>query len=139
MKLHELHQRRLESTVQLVEASLARIESAVREPESPGIVHAVENTLSVAQRQRILEEVRRFRAVLLEFSGAFELEKHSLDVRQILAAELSSLWVMLENCRPKRMKGYGVSFQPETRQLIEGKLEGLLERVAALRAVLSAD
>lgn len=50
---------------------------------------------------------------------------------------LSSLWVMLENCRPRRMKGYGVSFPPETRQLIEQKLEGLLERVAALRSALS--
>ena len=101
-------------------------------------MQAVENTLSPAERRQILEELKRLRAVLIEFSSVVELEKHSLDVRQILAAELSSLWVMLENCRPKRMKGYGVPFQPETRQLIEQQIERLLERVAALRAVLSA-
>jgi hypothetical protein len=30
----------------------------------------------------------------------------------VLAAELSNLWVVLENAMPKRMKGYGKEFDP---------------------------
>ena len=51
----------------------------------------------------------------------------------MLNAEISSAWVFLENCRPKRMKGYGVPFSPELRAHLEGRVEKLLERVLALQ------
>lgn len=58
----------------------------------------------------------------------------SRDIRQVLNAELSSAWVMLENCRPKRMKGYGVEFDPAARAALEESVEHLVAQVIALRA-----
>jgi hypothetical protein len=43
---------------------------------------------------------------------------------------------MLENCRPKGMKGYGVEFDTETRAALEESVEHLVAQVNALRAKL---
>lgn len=100
MKLHELHRRRLESTVQLIESALARIEGALRDGGGTGIVHSIENPLSESERDGVLDHIRRLRTVLSAFARAFGLGQRSVDVRQIIAAELFSIWVMLENPEP---------------------------------------
>jgi enoyl-[acyl-carrier-protein] reductase (NADH) len=134
MKLHELHRRRLESTVQLIEAAMARIEAALQ--ESGGIVHAIENSLSPRERDAVLDHIQRVRAAIATFACTFGLERRSIDVHQIIAAELSTVWVMLENCRPKRMKGYGVEFDGAARAALEEALEKLLAEVESLRSTV---
>ncbi len=135
-KLHELHQRRLEATVQLIEDGLNRSERLLREGGREGVVRAVENTLTDESRARLLKGIEQLRAALQEFAGRFGLKRHALDIRQVLNAELSSTWVMLENCRPKRMKGYGVTFEEGLRKTLEESVEELLAQVNHLRAML---
>ncbi len=136
MTLHELHRRRLEATVQLIENGLDRAERLLREGGQKGIVSAVENTLSNADRDSLLEKIGQLRAALRNFAERFRLERHPLEIRQVLNAELSSAWVMLENCRPKRMKGYGVAFDDQTRKALEESIEQLLAQVNTLRVRL---
>ncbi len=136
MKLHELHQRRLEATVSLIESSLDQMESLLTEGGQSGIVRAVEDTLSTEERASLLEEVRRLRDALHSFARQFSLQRHPVDIRQVLNAEVSSAWVMLENCRPKRMKGYGVEFDAHTRAALEESVEHLVSQVTALRKKL---
>jgi hypothetical protein len=97
---------------------------------------AVENTLSAEERASFLGEIRQLREELHHFAEQCSLQRRPVDIRQVLNAELSSAWVMLENCRPKRMKGYGVEFDPTVRTSLEENVERLLARVVTLRAKL---
>jgi hypothetical protein len=134
MKLHELHARKLEATVQLIEDGVSRSENLLRGAGQQGIVRAVESGLSEGERAELLEKLGEFHAALRRFAERFALERRPLDLRQVLNAEFSSAWVMLENCRPKRMKGYGVPFGEAERLALEESLEELLARVKELRA-----
>ncbi|SRR5712691_766052 len=136
MKLHELHQRRLEATVSLVEDGLERMERLLTEGGQDRIVRAVEGTISADERASLRESVQKLREALHLLAERFSLERRPLDIRQVLNAELSSAWVMLENCRAKRMKGYGVEFEPQVSAALEESVEQLLAQVIALRAKL---
>ncbi len=136
MELHELHKRRLEATVRLVEDAMDRMERLLAEGGREGIVRAVEDSFSAEERREFGEEVRRLREALADLARRFSLERHPMEIRQVLNAELSSAWVMLENCRPKRMKGYGVAFEPEQRRALEESVEELLGHVRSLRSKL---
>jgi hypothetical protein len=136
VQLHELHRRRLETTVLLVEDGLARAEHLLRPDDRAGIVRAIENNLPEANRELLRGRIEELRAALGRFADDFGLEKRPLTLQQVLSAELASLWVMLENCRPKRMKGYGQSFSEEARTALEEALEGLLAQVKALQAAV---
>ncbi len=134
MKLHELHQRRLEATVSLVESGLDRIERLLAGGSPSEVARTEEDTLAPEERSALLESLRRLRDQLQSFAKLFSLERRSVDIRQIMNAELSSAWVMLENCRPKRMKGYGVDFDPGLRAALQESVERLVTQVVALRA-----
>jgi hypothetical protein len=136
MELHELHRGRLEATVSLIEDGLDRMERLLRESGRNGIVRSVEDHLSPAQRTSLLENVRQLRMELRAFADRFSLQRHPMDLRQVFNAELSSAWVMLEDCRPNRMKGYGVEFSRTGRAELEEYVEKLLARVKTLLTAL---
>ncbi len=136
IELHELHRRRLEATVSLIEDALNRVERLLNKAGRSGIVRTVEDHLSHEQRTSLLRQVDLFRSELEAFAAHFALERHPLNIQQICNAEMSTAWVMLEDCRPKRMKGYGVAFAPAIAADLEQNVEALLERVRSLRAGL---
>jgi hypothetical protein len=132
MKLNERHQRRLEATVQLLEESIARCQRWLA-GSGEGIVRVVRSSIEENERQRLATALDRFRASLKRFAAHFELEARPVDLAQVLNAEFSTAWVMLENCRPKRMKGYGVAFDPATAAELNNNIDRLLREVEALR------
>jgi hypothetical protein len=131
-----LHQRRLEATVSLLEDGLDRMERLLADGGPVGIVRAVKDTLPASEHEELLAELRELRCALSDFAREFSLQTRPLDIHQILNAELSSAWVMLENCRPRRMKGYGQPFEPETWASLEESVELLLAKLQVLRARL---
>jgi hypothetical protein len=133
MKLHEFHARRLESTLGLAEASISRMEKLLTEGGHDGAVRKVEDTLSGEARDAILNQIRALRALLAEMAAALSLHARSMDIRRVLDAELSTLWMMFENCRPSRMKGYGQEFEPQARAALEKYIERMVDLVVALR------
>jgi hypothetical protein len=135
MKLDDRHERRLEATVQLLEESIARCRRWLTGTDE-GILRVVRASLEPAERERLLREIDLFHAELHRFAAQFELEPRAINLAQLLNAEFSTAWVMLENCRPKRMKGYGVAFDPSTAAKLDGEVDELLDRVAALRQQL---
>ena len=54
----------------------------------------------------------------------------------MVAAELSRLWVVLENARPERMKGYGREFSPEDKGDWDKMIEGLMSDIKEIRRTL---
>ena len=136
IQLHELPQRRLEATVSLVESGLDRMERLLAEGGEDGIVRAVENGLAPDLQASLLAEIRQLRRELESFAQQFSLQRRPVDIRQVLNAELSSAWVMLENCRPERMKGFGVEFDSVTRDALDESVGNLVMRVLTIRAKL---
>lgn len=137
MKLHEFHARSLESTLILADESMLHMERLLRERGQTGIIRRVENSLTPEMQQTLLQEVAKLRRMLAQFAGDFSLEPHLLDVRRVILAELSSLWVHLQDSRPERMTGYGRIFDEEAARFLLASVEKLLAQVTAMRMLLN--
>jgi len=133
MILHEYHARSLEATLSRADDAMHRMERLLANAGQGGAVRKVENTLSNEAREALLAQLRALRTLLSSLATAFSLEPHALDIRRVLDAELSTLWVLFEDCRPSRMKGYGQPFAAEARSELEERVEALLAHVAAMR------
>jgi phenylpropionate dioxygenase-like ring-hydroxylating dioxygenase large terminal subunit len=85
---------------------------------------------------RAREKMETIRRRLLESLERFSIQIRKPGPRQVLAAELSRLWVVLENARPERMKGYGREFSPADKAAWERLIEGLMSDVKEMRRIL---
>jgi hypothetical protein len=133
MKLHEYHARSLEATLSRVDEALNRMERLLIAGGQEGVVRKIENTLSPGSNEILLAEVRSLRKMVVSLAQTFRLEPHPLDIRRVLDAEISTMWVLFENCRPERMKGYGQAFAKEAREALEKNVEMLLAQILKLR------
>jgi hypothetical protein len=136
MKLHEFHARSLEATLSQADESIHRMEQLLAEGGQDGVVRKIENTLSAESREILLVTVRSLRTLLTSMAQTFSLQPRPLDLRRVLAAEVSHLWVLFENCRPERMKGYGQEFAKDARETLEKNVDALLAEILRLRAQL---
>jgi hypothetical protein len=82
------------------------------------------------------EKMRTIRTRLSASLNRFSIQLRKPEPRQVLAAELSTLWVVLENARPERMKGYGREFSPVDKADWEELIEGLMWDVNEMRRLL---
>jgi hypothetical protein len=133
MKLHEYHARSLEATLSRVDEALNRMERLLTAGGQEGVIRKIENTLSPGSNEILLAEVRSLRKMVVSLAQTFRLEPHPLDIRRVLDAEISTMWVLFENCRPERMKGYGQAFAKEAREALEKNVEMLLAQILKLR------
>jgi hypothetical protein len=136
MKLHEFHARSLESSLILADESVLRIRRLLRDGGQRGIIRRITNSLSDEKRAELLASAEALHRTFTKFAEDFSLEPHPLDLRRVLDAELSSLWVDLQDCRPDRMKGYGQKFAPEAFERLETTIEALLAQIEEMRALL---
>ncbi|HUL15330.1 MAG TPA: hypothetical protein VLV88_04990 [Terriglobales bacterium] len=139
MKLHEFHARSLESTLILADESVLRIRRLLRDAGQRGIIRQITNSLSEVKRDELESNAEELHRMFTKFAEDFSLEPHPLDLRRVLDAELSSLWVDLQDCRPDRMKGYGQPFSPEAQKRLESTIEDLLAQIEAMRMTLLED
>jgi hypothetical protein len=133
MILHEYHARSLEAMLSRADDAMNRMERLLLNAGQDGAVRKVENSLSIEARDALLTQLRILRSLLAAMAEAFSLQPHALDIRHVLDAELATLWVLLEDCRPARMRGYGQQFAPEARAALEEYVEKLLAHVATMR------
>jgi hypothetical protein len=136
MKLHPFHARSLESGLSLADASVLLMERLLVEGGEQGVVRKIENTLAPEMRATLLDGVQALRDMLTAMAEQFSLQPHPLDIRRVLDAETSSLWVLFEDCRPERMKGYGQEFSPEARAELDQTIDRLIAHVRAMRSHL---
>jgi len=139
MKLHEFHARSLESTLILADESVLRIRRLLHDGGQTGIIRQVTNSLSDGKRGELQASAEELRRTFMKFAEDFSLKPHPLELRRVLDAELSSLWVDLQDCRPDRMKGYGQPFSPEAQKRLENTIDDLLAQIEAMRMILLED
>jgi hypothetical protein len=129
MALDELHARRLATVANVFESALDRMELVLKSLES-----ADEDERG--QIRQVREKMAMVRGRLSESLEHFAIRPRKPGPRQVLAAELSRLWVVLENARPERMKGYGREFSPADKAAWEKLIEGLMSDVKQMRRIL---
>jgi hypothetical protein len=134
MALDEMHARRLETVATMVEAALDRVELVLHSVEDVGDgAHPVAR-FTPQQIRGARQEMARIRRRLDEGLERLSVKRRKTDPRQVLAAELSTLWVILENALPKRLKGYGREFDPTDRVEWEKLIRDLLRDIEQIRA-----
>jgi len=129
MALDELHARRLATVASIFERALNRMEQVVKSLDDGNAISPVRTEELQRAKEKMEHIRRRLNDALVHFS--VRLEKP--DPRQVLAAELSTLWVVLENARPERMKGYGREYSPQDKRDWTNLIESLLGEVEELR------
>lgn len=134
MALDEMHARRLATVATVVESALDRIEQLLRTVEKEETARKRSTGFSSGQVQQIRAAIEHVRERLLRGLAHFGVERHQPHPRQVLAAELSMLWVVLENAMPERMKGYGKEFTPADRRAWEELIRTLLQDLEPLRS-----
>src|SRR6516164_7243999 len=131
MQLHEFHARSLESSVNLADEAARRMERLLLDGGQEGLVRPITDTLSAEVREKFLAQVRELRRMLVQLVGLFSLTEHPVDLRQVLAAEVSALWVIFEDSRPARMRAYGQEFSPEAKTALEDLVDRLAKHTFA--------
>jgi hypothetical protein len=66
----------------------------------------------------------------------FSVRLQEPEPKQMLVAELSTLWVILENARPERMQGYGVEFAPPDKAEWENLVQTLMDETEQIRGAV---
>jgi single-stranded DNA-specific DHH superfamily exonuclease len=133
MALDELHARRLATVASILESAFDRVGLILNTIEE-----SQENTgssIKAEQIQQAREKMRELREMLHQALERFSIRVTGPEPRQMLAAELSALWVVLENARPERMKGYGRQFAPADRERWEELIRALLQGLEELREI----
>jgi hypothetical protein len=135
MALNELHARRLATIANLFDAALDRMERVLHSTEE-GSDRGEASRLSVAQAQFIRDKMATIRSRLHEGLRHFAVRLQKPEPKQMLIAELSTLWVILENARPERMQGYGVDFDPQDKVEWENMIQALVQETELIRGTV---
>ena len=131
MALDELHARRLVTVISVFESALDRLGLLLKSLETGSRDDPPD--INPEQIHRVREKMSAVRARLAESAKRFSIQVRKPSPKQVVAAELSRLWVVLENARPERMKGYGREFSPEDKAGWDKMIEGLMSDIREIR------
>ncbi|MGD0225992.1 MAG: hypothetical protein ABSF71_26980 [Terriglobia bacterium] len=135
MALDELHARRLATVGNLFDAALDRMEQVLHSAEQSTEGREA-SAVSAEQARFIREKMAAIRGRLHEGLRHFSVRLQKPEPKQMLVAELSTLWVILENARPERMKGYGVEFAPQDKAEWENLIQALMHETELIRGTV---
>ena len=132
MSLDELHARRLATIGNLFDAALDRMGLVLRSADE--CRYGGEGSqLSAEQTRFVRDKIATIRSRVHSSLRHFSIRLQKPEPKQMLVAELSTLWVILENARPERMTGYGSSLAPEDEAEWENLVETLLHETEQIR------
>jgi hypothetical protein len=134
MALDELHARRLATVISVFESALDRLDLLLKAIETASGVEP--SDFRPEQVRRARDKMAAVRARLAASSERFSVQARKPAPKQVVAAELSRLWVVLENARPERMKGYGREFSPGDKADWDKMIEGLMSDIKEIRRTL---
>jgi len=135
MALDELHARRLATVGILFDTALDRMELVLRSAEGSA-EQGEPSRLSVEQTRFIRDKMATIRGRLHEGLQHFSVQLQKPEPKQMLIAELSTLWVIPENARPERMKGYGREFAPQDKAAWESLIQALMHETELIRGAV---
>jgi hypothetical protein len=132
MALDELHERRLATLMNVFDDALDRIELVLATAQQ-GCAGDAEPPPTHDEICEIRAAATNIRHRLATAILRFGVKRARPGWHQKIAAELSTLWVVLENTMPKRMKGYGREFTPQDQLDWECLIRDLLRDIDRMR------
>jgi len=135
-RLTDGQRRAIGSGLLIVDAAVVRMLNLLENRSLPATMQVMEGTVSPQEREHIRSRLAQLQALIAEFVRKYDLQPARRNVRRILAADASQIWVTLEDCRPARIRGYG-AMPPAQAESLEADLSQMLHIASWLRGLLS--
>lgn len=136
--LNENHLRRLATSLHLLEAAAERVDLLLRQGAVATPQLVVTDALSPEMKELVLLRLQQLREEIARTMAAWRLPPRARDLGRILNAEISSMWVNLEDLRPHRMLGRG-PIAPQAAEALEAHIGSMLALVDDLRLRLGEE
>jgi hypothetical protein len=134
--LGENHRRAIGTVLVLLDEMLCDFEAYAKGRELHGLLYHQRNRLSPKQRQAILDEVGRIRAVLMELQESLGLNPRVEDVSQEIWGRGSMFWESLVETKTKYLRRYGET-PPGIEQCLDPRIEAIIEHLDAITRIAS--
>ncbi|KUO40007.1 MAG: hypothetical protein APZ16_06955 [Candidatus Hadarchaeum yellowstonense] len=134
--INEGIKRRLRVSLFIIEKDLRQIKDALKggHPEEAIFYRYVDN-VNPASKPRIMAVIADMLNEIKEMREIFELETEEIELRAKILAALNEIWVILEELRPEKLKGYG-RLPGSDKALIEPHVMSLLNKLEELHRLL---
>jgi len=133
--LSENHRRVMGSGMLIVDAAAVRMLNLLENRSSPAAMNVIEGEVSEHEREHIRAWLRELQALIARFVHKYHLQPAKKNLCRI--ADVSQIWVTLEDCRPARIRGYG-AMSASSADSMEADLQDMLRVANGLRALLSS-
>jgi len=124
--------RHTETVLRMIDSAIDRVDHLLERSLSQAGSPLADSRLAPETIKVWRTEFRRLHSECRSLYTKYGLRERKLDVIRVLDAELSSLWEMLEDSRPRAMGGYG-PMDPETASVLERDMARLVDRVLEIR------
>ena len=119
----------------IVDAAAVRMLNLLELKGVPAAMNTIEGNVPEREREYLLGKLENLQALLRRFVEKYELKPSKRNLRRILAADASQIWVTLEDCRPARIIGYG-ALSASDAQVVETDLQEMLRIANGMCALL---
>jgi hypothetical protein len=136
VKLHESHRQSLAGGLRLIGERLDRMEALLEELSITDATPSALDRIAEEERNGIREKVAELRRAVCEFAERFSIAPEEANIRQMLAGEVAGTWLILEGCRPRRLKNNGAEMDPSLNTALEDSVEELMIKILILRGML---
>lgn len=124
--LNENHRLRLGVVLYSLEKACERIEAALDVARPAALTYHTHDDVTPAEREDLRRIAAALRARLEAFRQEFDLPRQQRHLRRSLAAELATLWMLLEDTHARKLTGRG-AIPPEEANRINRHVDALLE------------
>jgi hypothetical protein len=121
----------------IVDAAAVRMLDLLEDRNSPAVMKTIEGSVTESEREHVRASLLQLQALITSFVRKYDLQPSKKNLRRILAADVSQIWVALEDSRPARIRGYG-AMPNSSAQSLETDLRELLLVANRLRALLNS-
>lgn len=132
LRFTEPQERHVASTLKLVEQAVRRLEALLDKAAQGRKDTEMASPFTEEATAVLRSSLHQLSAAVQEVSHRHGFRPRSQNLTRILDAELSSMWEMLEDCRPPAMRGYG-PMDTEVAARLENDMEKLIAAVVELR------
>ena len=137
IELGESHRRIISSGMLIVDAAAVRMLDLLEKRNSRPALNVIEGSVPDGERQEIEASLLRLQEMIAAFVRKYRLEPSRRNMRRILAADTSQIWLCLEDSRPARITGYG-RLPRSSAESLEADLQDMLRIANRLRGLLNS-
>lgn len=134
--MNESHERALISGLFIIEKSLHQIESLLQKGEkSNTIIYFVSDDLKSSTKKGMMESVILMLNEIRRLKEVFKLKPREEPIRRRIYAEISGIWVILEDLMPEKFEAYGKLSENE-KELLRPLISTLIQRIRDMLQLL---